>query len=515
MAKPSTLFYPNEQQKWRTRILPRRSFKVRSIINRMKTKLSSSWDKANQHVQKKSITRLDVTPVCDQQYLDTVTSTAQGSATSEEEAGNGMLPDFSPSNGSKTVTISDGNTDGTVGDKPKELIEANPPERIQTQDAGFEESTLEAEKIEKNECQDDDADDEKEEDILTAQEEGPNPDQETLDNIQQDFDDDIEDFLEERRDLLEEKMIWQVKFVTTIKKRDKPPTGSFSSSVADERIRGVDEVQTRDMAILHEIIDEQKRDVETIKETYAGCPRDILQKTMEKTQAAIDKAKAQNLETAKEITVLRKLVTIAEPASAEFIEFSRGHDLKEALETNKELLEKVAFQKNLISRYDTRVRECADELEILEATKLKLKTQLESVKLNSVSKLEEVENSLIVSQGLVAEAKNRECDLKDQHSKELAAWAADKERLEMDLLSCRENLKLKDSVIQLVQQQSNTYISSFKDVLSMLGERTGDNLSMKLASCLNDTLDRNEMLERELWQFRGRPKPSIASSSKC
>ncbi|KAF3479431.1 uncharacterized protein GIQ15_06407 [Arthroderma uncinatum] len=369
--------------------------------------------------------------------------------------------------------------------------------------------------------QDDDADDEADdnEDEEEEDEQGMIPSREVdflLENaeqnrlndlaaLQDEFDDEIRYIVQERNTLLTEKMFWQTKFVTAIKGREKQRSRASSATQDNSRLEAIGNVLKREMDLIQEIVDKQFKEVKEIK---ASCLDAVTQLTQacEVTKSYLDQAKEENMKTAKELAILRKIVMKIRQPSKNLTEFSMHHDFQQTLETNQELKDRAEAQQEELNQLHAELAERDATIEKLETIKTKLEDQLDYMGSSNAkyrAKLEETDRTLADCQKSLRDARDREARLKGRLSTVYKEWATRKEKLEVDLTECQAKLQLKESMVEVLSQQSSMYLDNWKDSISMLaGQSQGDELSSKLADCLQETLDRNEALEIELCELR-------------
>ncbi|KAK2866815.1 hypothetical protein FQN49_003518 [Arthroderma sp. PD_2] len=326
-----------------------------------------------------------------------------------------------------------------------------------------------------------------------------------LATLQEEFDDEIQYIAEERNSLLTEKMFWQTKFVTAIKGREKQRSRASSLTEDNSRLEAINSNLQREMGLIQEIVDNQYKEVKDIK---ANCLDTVTQLTQacEVTKSYIIKARDENLKTAKELAVLRRIVMKIRQPSKNLTEFSMHHDFQQTLEVNQELKEKVDSQQEELDKLHADLAERDMKIERLTNAKTKLGEQVDymsSFNTEYTARLEEKERSLDHYHKSLSQARDNETRLKNRISMVHREWSSSKEQLKSHLKECEAKLRLKDSTIETLHQQSSMYRDNWKDSISLIsGKNQGDELSTKLADCLQETLDRNESLEMELSKLR-------------
>ncbi|EFE41918.1 hypothetical protein TRV_03335 [Trichophyton verrucosum HKI 0517] len=323
--------------------------------------------------------------------------------------------------------------------------------------------------------------------------------------LQDEFDDEIRYLANERNQLLTEKMFWQTKFVTAIKGREKQRSRASSLTEDNSRMDAINKMLQREMGLIQDIIDKQYKEMSEIKSNCLGTVAQLTQ-ACEVTKTYIDKAKEENMKTAKELAILRKVVMKIRQPSKKLTEFSMHHDFKQALEVNQELKSKTEAQQEELDKLQAQLAERDAKIENLQASNTKLEEQLDDLEtFNSkyMNKLEEASRSLTYYQKSLLQARDKETQLNDRLATALGEWASKKKKFKNELLECRAKLQLKDTMINALHGQSSIYLENWKETINMLSEKSrGDELSVKLADCLQETLDRNEALEIELGELR-------------
>ncbi|KAF3897324.1 hypothetical protein GTR04_0154 [Trichophyton interdigitale] len=323
--------------------------------------------------------------------------------------------------------------------------------------------------------------------------------------LQDEFDDEIRYLADERNQLLTEKMFWQTKFVTAIKGREKQRSRASSLTEDNSRMDAINKMLQREMGLIQDIIDKQYKDMSEIKSSCLGTVAQLTQ-ACEVTKTYIEKAKEENMKTAKELAILRKVVLKIRQPSKKLTEFSMHHDFKQALEVNQELKSKTEAQQEELDKLQAQLAERDAKIENLQASNTKLEEQLDDLETYNakyMSKLEEASRSLTYYQKSLLQARDKETQLNDRLSTALGEWASKKKKFKNELVECRAKLRLKDTMINALHGQSSIYLENWKETINMLSEKNqGDELSVKLADCLQETLDRNEALEIELGELR-------------
>ncbi|EFE34349.1 uncharacterized protein ARB_06749 [Trichophyton benhamiae CBS 112371] len=323
--------------------------------------------------------------------------------------------------------------------------------------------------------------------------------------LQDEFDDEIRYLADERNQLLTEKMFWQTKFVTAIKGREKQRSRASSLTEDNSRMDAINKMLQREMGLIQDIIDKQYKEMSEIKSNCLGTVAQLTQ-ACEVTKAYIDKAKEENMKTAKELAILRKVVMKIRQPSKKLTEFSMHHDFKQALEVNQELKSKAEAQQEELDKLQAQLAERDAKIENLQASNTKLEEQLDNLETYNakyMNKLEEASRSLTYYQKSLLQARDKETQLNDRLATALGEWASKKKKFKNELLECRAKLQLKDTMINALHGQSSIYLENWKETINMLSEKSkGDELSVKLADCLQETLDRNEALEIELGELR-------------
>ncbi|EEQ28908.1 hypothetical protein McanMca71_001031 [Microsporum canis] len=362
-----------------------------------------------------------------------------------------------------------------------------------------------------DESDDEDDEEDEEEEMIPSREVDfllENAEQNRLNDLaalQDEFDDEIQYIAHERNTLLSEKMFWQTKFVTAIKGREKQRSRASSLTEDNSRLEAINKTLQREMGLIQDIIDNQYKEVKVIKSNCLDAVTELTQ-ACEVTKSYLDKAKEENMKTAKELAILRKIVMKIRQPSKKLTEFSMHHDFQQALEVNQELKEKVETQHQELNQLHAQLAERDAKLKKLQVDNAKLEGQLddmESFNAKYSSKLDDTRLSLAYYQKSLLQARDKESHLNDRLSIALNEWSASKLKFKNELIECRAKLQLKDSMINALHRQSSVYLENWKDTIGMLSDRSqGDELSVKLADCLQETLDRNEALEIELGDLR-------------
>ncbi|EGD91544.1 hypothetical protein H112_00641 [Trichophyton rubrum D6] len=323
--------------------------------------------------------------------------------------------------------------------------------------------------------------------------------------LQDEFDDEIRYLADERNQLLTEKMFWQTKFVTAIKGREKQRSRASSLTEDNSRMDAINKMLQREMGLIQDIIDKQYKDMSEIKSNCLGTVTQLTQ-ACEVTKTYIDKAKEENMKTAKELAILRKVVMKIRQPSKKLTEFSMHHDFKQALEVNQELKSKTEAQQEELDKLQAQLAERDAKIKSLQLANTKLEEQLDDLETYNakyMNKLEEASRSLTYYQKSLLQARDKETQLNDRLATALGEWASKKRKFKNELVECRAKLQLKDTMINALHGQSSIYLENWKETINMLSEKSqGDELSVKLADCLQETLDRNEALEIELGELR-------------
>ncbi|EFR01331.1 hypothetical protein MGYG_04338 [Nannizzia gypsea CBS 118893] len=325
--------------------------------------------------------------------------------------------------------------------------------------------------------------------------------------LQDEFDDQIGYLADERNKLLSEKMFWQTKFVTAIKGREQLRSRASSLSEDNSRIEAVNKMLQREMGLIQDIVDRQYEEMAEIK---ANCMDTVTQlsKACEITKSYLEKARNENTKTAKELAILRKVVLRIRQPSKKLTEFSMHHDFKETLEVNQKLKDRTETQQLELDKLQAQLAERDAKVEKLQADSTQLEEQLDGlVSLNAKCRkeLEEANRSLTSYEKSLLQARDKEAQLNDGLVTALGEWSSKKKKFKNELVECRAKLQLKDTMINALHGQSSIYLENWKETINMLSEKNrGDELSVKLAACLKETLDRNEELELELGRLRER-----------
>lgn len=405
-----------------------------------------------------------------------------GSSTVDEESDDAMLPD---------LTLSDNSDSDTSADEGSQVEE---------EEEGEEEGEGKGEKGDV------------EEELISSREVDfllKNAEQNRLNDLEaleDEFEDEMKDIVKERNKLLQEKMYWQTKFAGAVKSRDDLHSRHSSVSREREQLKALNAALHDEMARLQDIADVQYKAFNEFRRTL-GDTVTTLSRAAEVNRTAVAEAREENNKTSRELALLRRIVLkIEEP---KYDEFTFDHDFQQTLETNKSLATELETHREKLSAATTLLAEQQERIKELEKGNATLTEQLnymESFSRRNAAKVDEAERALASSNDTLAEVQLSEQRVKGQFSNAYKKWTTNKNILQKEISDCHEKLELKDTIIRSLQQQSTAYMYNFKDTLSLVKDRTGgDDLTLKIADCLGETLDRNEFLEMELLKLGGEP----------
>lgn len=317
-----------------------------------------------------------------------------------------------------------------------------------------------------------------------------------MEALKDEYEDKLRYIAEERDDILKQKMDLQVKHAGVVNEKVKLKTQCDFHQEDARKWMKAHWNMTVELKRVNRLLDEERGKVKALRGSTGDSNGHACVQPCSCRNSYGDEIE----ETPDEPTEAPWVQEDAEVLEQYEIEnFGLLQDLEESLENNGLLCTEIeTCKQDLCNRIA--------QIDSLEKDKIGLEEKLgilEKDHQHAKEKADQGEQTVVNLTKLLLKAEKRESDLKSQLSAGCAKWKSAKKKLEESMSVCQAKLLSKDSLINALRQQSAAYLNSFKETIRLVKNQVGgDELALKLADFLTDTLDRNEVLEMEVWKLR-------------